>query len=393
MSAVSNAISENLSDERDDAQRMLQDAVTTFVARATSPKRIRALRDTEPGFDRNLWRSIAEQGWLSVLVPESHGGMGLGFAEMRIVAEGLGGALIPEPVSACAVLATRALLHGDNEALKQRLLPKMGAGETIVSLAWQESGVGTNLKASLRATRTAQGIELNGSKRFVTPVAGVDGFIVSAEGEGDGTSGLYYLPADAKGLERQVHRLADGTCNGTLTFKSTPVATDAIVASGKLADAALRRAIDEATVVASIELFGVMSRALDMTLEYMKTRVQFDKPIGSFQALQHRAVDIWIQRQLARAAVDAAVRTLDSPTSTAAARQLAASSAKSRASHAALMLCTQAVQLHGAIGFTDEYDLGLYLNRALNLSAWLGNAAEHRRRYGALAQLPAASAT
>ena len=186
---------------------------------------------------------------------------------------------------------------------------------------------------------------------------------------------------------------ADGSAQARLHFSALRLPASHCLAGAPRAGQLLRGMLDRGTVAASAELVGLMDRALEMTLDYLRTRRQFGKPIGSFQALQHRAVDIWIQRQLARAAVDAAVRTLDSPTSTAAARQLAASSAKSRASHAALMLCTQAVQLHGAIGFTDEYDLGLYLNRALNLSAWLGNAAEHRRRYGALAQLPAASAT
>jgi alkylation response protein AidB-like acyl-CoA dehydrogenase len=149
--------------------------------------------------------------------------------------------------------------------------------------------------------------------------------------------------------------------------------------------ALLRDALDLALVASAAELVGLMDHALDTTLDYLRTRQQFGKPIGSFQALQHRAVDIWIQRQLARAAVDAAVAVLDSPAADARARTQAASSAKARAAHAALLLCNQSVQLHGAIGFTDEYELGIYLNRALSLSAWLGNAAEHRRRWGALA--------
>ena len=120
--------------ERSDDWRMLADAVTTFVERATSIKRVRALRDTQPGFDRNLWGSIAEQGWLGIHVPEQYGGQGLGFTELGIVARGLGGALIPEPVTACAVLATGALLHGDNEALKKKLIPQMVEGKLIVAL-------------------------------------------------------------------------------------------------------------------------------------------------------------------------------------------------------------------------------------------------------------------
>ena len=130
-----------------------------------------------------------------------------------------------------------------------------------------------------------------------------------------------------------------------------------------------------------------MERCLDMTLEYLRTRKQFGRAIGSFQALQHRAVDLWVQKELARAAVASAARTLDDASASPLARSAAASGAKARATHAALLMSTQAVQLHGAIGFTDEYDLGLYLNRALVLSAWLGNAAEHRRRYGELAAI------
>ena len=121
--------------ERQDAQRMLADAVNTFVTRATSIKRVRGLRDTQPGFDKNLWMSIAEQGWLGIHVPEQYGGQGLGFSELRIVAQTLGGALIPEPLTACAVLATGAILHGDNEALKQKLLPRMVEGKLKIGRA------------------------------------------------------------------------------------------------------------------------------------------------------------------------------------------------------------------------------------------------------------------
>src|SRR5688572_4873490 len=138
--------------ERADAQRMLSEVLNRFVTRATTLNRVRGLRGKQPGFDRELWQTLAHQGWLGVHVPEEYGGQGLGFMELRIVAEALGGALIPEPFTACAVLATGALLHGDNYALKKKLLPQMAAGKLIVSLAWQEDLEGTELRAALKAT-------------------------------------------------------------------------------------------------------------------------------------------------------------------------------------------------------------------------------------------------
>ncbi|MBE0626776.1 MAG: acyl-CoA dehydrogenase, partial [Burkholderiales bacterium] len=159
------------------------------------------------------------------------------------------------------------------------------------------------------------------------------------------------------------------------------------VAAAASARAALRLALDHATLSASAELLGVMDCALEMTLAYLRTRVQFGKPIGSFQALQHRAVDMYIQKELTRATLAAALATVQAPDCTPDQRTAAASSAKARATQAALAICKEALQMHGAIGYTDEYDLGLYFNRALVLSAWLGNAAMHRSRYAALAPL------
>ncbi len=377
------ATSKTLSPERIDARRMLQDSVSTFAARATNMKRVRDLRGTAPGFDRALWRTLGEQGWLGILAPEPYGGSSLGFSEMRVVTEGLARALIPEPFTACAVLATRTLLHGGNEALKQQLLPRMVSGEWLVAVAWQEGYCGTDhSSAGMRVTRSAQGLVLNGSKRFVVPAAGADGFIVSARA--DALAQLHYVPADAKGVACKSERRADGTFSGIVTFAGTPVAAESMLASGANADAALARALDEATIMTSVELFAVMSQALAITIEYLKTRVQFGRPIGSFQALQHRAVDLLIQKELSSALVDHVMRALDENPNLAPARLAElASRCKSRCSDAGVDLTRESIRLHGAIGFTDNCDIGLHLQRALVLSAWLGNGAEHRRRFDA----------
>ena len=185
------------------------------------------------------------------------------------------------------------------------------------------------------------------------------------------------------GIESSLELCADGTFSAIVRLHDVRIDVANRIAHGAVAHDALARAIDEAVVIAAAELFGVMDRALAITLEYMKTRVQFGKPIGSFQALQHRAVDLHIQKELAVGALDDAVRVLDGGAD-ARTRSLAASRAKSRCADAALLITREAIKLHGAIGFADECDIGLYFQRALVLAAWLGNGAVHRRRYSAL---------
>jgi alkylation response protein AidB-like acyl-CoA dehydrogenase len=177
--------------------------------------------------------------------------------------------------------------------------------------------------------------------------------------------------------------LADGRSMGTLELGDVIVPRERVVAEGTAATQALERALDETLVMAGAELSGVMQRALDMSLDYMRTREQFGKPIGSFQALAHRAVDLYLQRELASAVLDDAVAALDSDAEPVR-RAAIASRVKARASEAGLRVTREAIQIHGAIGFTDEYDVGLYLKRAMVLAAWLGNGALHRRRYAQL---------
>ena len=367
---------------RSDDARMLHDSVADFVARGTDIKRVRRLRGTPPGFERSVWQQMAEFGWLGILVPEQYGGLGLGCTEMAIVAAGTASALIPEPLTAAAVLAASAIARGDNETLKRDLLAKLVAGELIPALAWQErAGTIDPGAVATRAEPFEAAYKLNGSKNFIAGGAGADGFVVSARTP-DGAA-LFWLAADVAGLNLDLQPLADGRFSGSLQLKDTVVARDCMLASPGAAAAALQAALDTTLVMAGAEMSGVMGRVLDMSIDYMKTRVQFGKPIGSFQALAHRAVDLHIQRELSSAVLDDAVALFDSA---ASADQLSAmaSRVKARCSEAGLRIAREAIQIHGAIGFTDEYDAGLYLKRAMTLSAWLGNAALHRRRYAEL---------
>jgi alkylation response protein AidB-like acyl-CoA dehydrogenase len=361
---------------------LLRDSVADFIARGTDIARVRRLRGTPAEYERTVWKQMARLGWLGILIPEQHGGLGLGLAEAAIVAEGLGRALAPEPFTA-AVLAVETLVGGDNASLKADLLPRIVAGESVPALAWQESPGETRITAvETRAVRFEGGYRLNGSKRFIAGAAGADGYVVSAQADKQQLA-LFWVASGTPGVTLQLETLADGRHFGALALSDVAVPRDQMIASNAVACRTLERAIDHAAVIASAELYGVMSRALEMTLDYLKTRVQFGKPIGSFQALQHHAVDLYIQQQLASAVLDDVIAALDQePDSNI--RGALASRVKARCSDAALKITRAAIQLHGAIAFTDEYDAGLYLKRAMVLAAWLGGATSHRRRYAQL---------
>lgn len=361
---------------------LLADSVADFATRGTDIARARALRGTRGEYDRAVWKKMAELGWLGILVPESHGGLGLGLAEMAIVARGLARALVPEPLTATAVLAATALAAGENETLKREELPRLVSGECLSTLAWQEDAGQLDPAATqTRAVPFEGGYKLNGLKRFIPGAAQADAFLVSAQA--DNGLMLLWLPRDTAGARLEMEPLADGRSFGALSLRDALVPRGRVVAAGAAAQEALARAFDHGSAIAGAELAGVMERALEMTLDYLKTRVQFGKPIGAFQALQHRAVDLHIHKELANAVLDEALALLDRGAGPAA-RAALASRIKARCADAAMKITRETIQLHGAIGFTDEYDAGLYLKRALTLTAWLGHPSWHRRRYARL---------
>jgi alkylation response protein AidB-like acyl-CoA dehydrogenase len=365
-----------------DHRRLLADSVADFAARATDVARARRLRGSRDEYDRAVWRKMADLGWLGILVPERHGGLGLGLAEMAIVAKGLARTLAPEPLAAAAVLAGSALAAGENDALKGSQLPRLAAGEMLPALAWQEAAGGLDpAAAACAATPFEGGYRVSGVKRYIAGSAQADAWIVSARAGAEPV--LLWVPRDSVGARLELATLADGRSFGTLELKDALVPKAHVVATGAAALEALAAAFDRANAIAAAELAGVMERALEMSLDYLKTRVQFGRPIGSFQALQHRAVDLHIHKEVAHAALDDGLAALDREPD-ARARAAIASRVKARCADAALKVTRETIQLHGGIGFTDEYDAGLYLKRAMTLAAWLGGATWHRRRYAAL---------
>ena len=357
---------------------MLSNSVTDF-ARGVDVARVRKLRESQTECDRTAWKQMAELGWLGVLVPEQYGGMGMKLADMAIVAQGLARVLVPEPLTAVAVMAARVLADSSNSALKQKLLEGLVSGDVLPAVAWQEeAGTLDAGKINTQTTPFEGGFRVNGGKRFIVGASHADGYIVSANAP-QGMQ-LMWVPRDAAGATLEFDALADGRQSGTLTLSDVNVPKENVINSGAAAAESLARAIDHTAAIASAELCGIMTRSLEITLDYLKTRVQFGKPIGSFQVLQHRAVDLYIQQELSSAVLADCLAVLDGEPDTKT-RAAAASRVKARCTDAALLITRQAIQMHGAIGFTEDCDVGLYVKRAMTLAAWLGNGTAHRRRY------------
>ncbi len=357
-------------------QVLIQDSAVAFIAQDEELKKARENRFVQPGFDQQTWLEMAELGWLGFLIPEQYGGIGLGFDDLHTVLIQLGKGLVPAPFVATAVIAANVLVNGDNEEVKKDCLPTLVAGEWKPALAWQEARGSMCVRAE--QVRVVDG-KLSGKKIFVPDAGGADAFIVSAACA-EGTE-LYLASKDADGLSIDYEERVDGGFYGQLNFDHVPAGDK--VAGIALAEQILAAALDAGRVAASAELLGVMTRALEITVDYTSQRVQFDKPIGSFQALQHKMVDLFILSEISRSVVLQTIALFDGE-DFAEGRAAAASQVKARCSDAALQITKSAIQLHGGIGYTDEANIGLYLKKAMFLASWLGNATAHRARYAEL---------
>jgi alkylation response protein AidB-like acyl-CoA dehydrogenase len=314
------------------------------------------LRFSEPGFDRAVWREMCNMGWVGLVVPEARGGSGLGVQELCALTEELGASLVPEPLIPASMAAM---------LLPEDALADIFAGERIVLPAWQEQ---PHSIATMGSTRL-EGGRLSGKKLFIPMAAGADAFLVTVPG------GLALVERNASGVHLEIAQTQDGGTVGTLTLDHAP-------AEALPGDAA--EPLEIAAMATSAYLLGLMDRIFAITLDYLKTREQFGRKIGSFQALQHRSADLKIQVSLTRATVAAAAATLDR-SSDAAERQAAVSRAKARASDAASIVTRGCIQLHGGIAYTDAADPGLFLRKMMVLAPSYGSAALHRARFRAVA--------
>ena len=351
-----------------DEMRMLRDSVRLLLERAGGLKRVRQARDLPEGWHKAVMRELAGAGVLGVAAPENIGGLGMGLSAAGAIAEEIGRMAAPEPVGPTLGLAIGLL---ERLCPGSDLLPAVIGGDATVAVAWQERGAngapgGIDCRFDGRA--------LTGGKAWVMGAGGADALLVVAQGP-DGPV-LLHLAPEAAGVTLTPRRQSDGSSQHDIAFAATPAG---ILAQGPAVTAALEDAVAVTTALAAAELVGVSARALELTLDYLGTREQFGQPIGAFQAIQHRAVDIYTMQQVAEATLREVLARMGSATPQERARL--ASRAKARACTAAQKITREAIQMHGAVGYTDEFDISLLLNRALVLSAWLGGAAFHRRRW------------
>lgn len=365
-----------------------RDSARDLLSRTNHAERIRERVSQLPALDSDFWQQMADAGWLAVLVPEEQGGLGLGLGEMNAIAQELGAALPAEPLVAVAVQTVTLLNALEPGALRDRLLAGIADGSLVVGTAWQQTADQT--EAHRGPAIVVDGDMQAVSARFVnvSPATGASGWLVVASEQNEDV--LLWIEANAHGMQMTDLPRVDGGSLGSLQLQATRVDQTQVLARGPAVLAALNKAVDYARIAVSAQLLGCARRAFDTTLEYMKVRVQFGKPIGAFQSLQHRMVDSYIQLQMLEFALwDVTARPAEQP----AALAMQASRLKARGEVAAGQITRLAVQMHGGMGYSDESDVGLMLKRAIALSSELGNRRANLTRYVKSLQLqPAATA-
>ncbi|MEZ5735527.1 MAG: acyl-CoA dehydrogenase [Novosphingobium sp.] len=370
-----------------DEQAMLRDAAAGWVRERAPLTALRSLRKANPetGFDPALYREMAEMGWTGIVVPEENGGFGFGHASMGMVAEELGRNLVASPLIASAVAVSGALALAGSPQQQQTWLPRLVSGETHATLALEEGIAHDPALVALSAQRDGEGWVLNGRKRPVFEAGGAGLLLVAGRSSGElgDTEGitLFLCPTDIAGLRTSPLNQVDSRGAAIVDFERCRLDAGNVLGEVGNGLPILELALDRARAVLAAEMIGSATQAFETTVEYLKTRVQFDRPIGSFQALQHRAAELLGEIELARSAVMAALAAIDFEDPDEA---RLVSLAKAMVGKAFRRTAQEMVQLHGGIGMTDEHDAGLYLKRAHVADMTYGSVAYHRERYASL---------
>jgi alkylation response protein AidB-like acyl-CoA dehydrogenase len=342
-----------------------------MAAEGSIASQLRKYRDMncKDGFGHALWKQFGELGFTGILVDEADGGLGLGHVEAGIVLEEIGRNLTPSPFLITAVAVVEALR---GSRARERWLPGILAGDTVAALAVEEGPKHRPETIAMRAERSGNGFRLTGRKQFVVQGASADVTIVAARSE-EGLT-LFAVEKDAKGLEVEGVRLADSSIAARLDFRDVEVDADAVIGEIGGGEAVLARILDAGRSGAASEMVGLGTAAMTMTVDYLKQRRQFGRLIGEFQALQHRSAHLYSELEIARAAALKAQQLLDEGSEEAEAM---VSVAKAKAGRASTLAVQEGVQMHGGIGMTDEYDIGLYMKRDRVLNELFGDPAYH----------------
>lgn len=368
-------------------QAMLAESVSGFMADEGGIKQqLRHWRDTncKDGFGHGLWKQFAEMGLTGMLAAEADGGLAMGHVEAGIVLAEIGRNLTPSPFLTTSVMGVTAL-SGASDELRGRWLPGVIAGETVLAVAIDEGAKHKPEKIACRAERAGNGFRLTGAKDFVVHGASADALIVAARTSGsdsdaDGVT-LFAVPKDAAGIGHNAVRLVDSSIASHVRFDGVELDGSSVIGEVDGGRALLNKVLSAGRIGAAAEQTGVGGGAFAMTTAYLKTRKQFGKLIGEFQALQHRAAHLYAELEIAEAAVIKAQQLLDGGSERA---ELMVSVAKAKAARVCNLAVREGVQMHGGVGMTDEYDIGLYMKRERALTEFMGDANYHAERVAQL---------
>jgi len=365
-------------------EQMLRDSARAYLNESAPVSALRALRDggSATGYSAELWSSFAEMGWTGVLVPEDHGGVDMGYAAAGLVLEEMGRTLTASPFLSTSVLAATAFNLAGTDSQKATYLPQIAAAETVIALALDEKARHNPSHINTRAKKDGNGFVLSGEKRFVNAGMGADLLIVAARNDEDKIT-LFLVDPSAAGVTRTARRTVDSHVPADIRFDDVKLDGDAILAGAEDSEQAYRHLLDAGRACQAAESLGVAEQAFDDTIKYISEREQFGVPISSFQGLQHRAAHLLGELELARSLVRRALTTLDTQPSQA---PLWCGAAKAKATQVSRLAAAEGIQMHGGVGMTDEYDIGLYYKRAQAAGEFLGddayNAGEVARMSG-----------
>src|SRR5712672_4298879 len=361
-------------------QSMLRDSSRGLISDKAPVAHLRQLRDGKDatGFSRELWRAFAEIGFSGLLIPEDFGGSGLGCLEAGVVMEEIGRTLMPSPFLGTAVLAASVLSRGGSAGQKSEHLPKIADGSLLAALAIDEGAKHRPLQTKMVAVRSGNGFRLSGAKAFVVDGHTADLLIVAARtagaaGEHDGLT-LFLVDPKSKGIETERTAMVDSHNAARIEFSNVEVNADGVLGEVDQGGPLLEGVLNIGRGAVASEMVGLSEEVLSRTAGYLKERKQFGKLIGEFQALQHRAAQLYIEIEITRAAVLKALQTLDGNFDNAGA---AVAVAKARAGSTATLAVQEGVQMHGGMGMTDQFDIGFFMKRARVCQELFGDSNFH----------------
>lgn len=370
-------------------QNMLKDSAKDFCSESVPISQLRKLRDDDnpDAFDRGTWSAMVDLGWAGIPWPEEFGGLAFGYKGLGVVTEETGRTLAASPLLATVWAAGSVINLGGSEAQKAELLPAVAGGKLLLALALEESHRHNPYGIALNAKSDGDGYRLNGEKTFVLDGNSADKLIVAARtsgapGDRDGIT-LLLVDRGAAGVTVTRTKMADSRNAANIAFKDVAVGGDAVIGAVDKGVEVLDPALDIARIGLAAEMLGSLQECFERTVQYLKEREQFGVPIGSFQALKHRAADMFCEVELSKSCVLEALTALDEGRDAQEVAKLA-SLAKTKVGETFNRVSREGVQMHGGIGMTDEFDIGFFLKRAAVAEQTFGDVNFHRNRYGEL---------